>query len=232
MEHDKFTIKQWAEEDRPREKMLLKGVRSLSNAELLAILIGSGSRDVSAVDLCKQMLNDVDNNLQNLGRKTVCELENNYRGIGEAKAITILAALELGRRRQIEKAIERPQITGSLSVADIFRPMLSDLNHEEFWVLLLNRNNRVLSTECISKGGVSGTVVDVKIIFKLVLDRLASSIILCHNHPSGNLQPSAEDIRITQKCKSAGDVLGVDVFDHIIIAADGYYSFSDQGQVF
>lgn len=232
MEQGKFTIKEWAEEDRPREKMLLKGVRSLSTAELLAILIGSGSRETSAVDLCKQMLADVENNLQNLGRKNVSELISQYKGIGEAKAITILAAMEIGRRRQIEKAVERPQITGSESVAEVFQPMLSDLSYEEFWVLLLNRNNRIISSERISQGGVSGTVVDVKLIFKFALDRLASSIILCHNHPSGNTQPSAEDIRVTEKCKAGGAVLGIDVLDHIIVAGDAYYSFSDNGRVF
>lgn len=232
MESSKFTIKQWAEEDRPREKMLLKGVRSLSTAELLAILIGSGSRETSAVDLCKQMLGDVDHNLQLLGRKNVSELVKDYKGIGEAKAITILAAMELGRRRQMEKAIERPQITGSTSVAEVFQPLLSDLGHEEFWVLLLNRNNRIISSEKVSQGGVSGTVVDLKLIFKTALDRLASAIVLCHNHPSGNTEPSAEDIRITQKCKDGGAVLGIDVLDHIIIAADQYYSFSDNGRVF
>lgn len=232
MTNEKFTIKQWAEEDRPREKMLLKGVRSLSTAELLAILIGSGNRETSAVDLSKLILNDVDNNLQNLGRKSVAELIAQYNGIGEAKAVTILAAMELGRRRQVEKAIERPQITGSESVAEVFMPMLSDLSHEEFWVLFLNRNNRILSSERVSQGGVSGTVVDVKLIFKFALERLASSIILCHNHPSGNKQPSGEDVSITQKCKMAGDVLGVNVLDHLIVSVGGYYSFADNGQVF
>lgn len=232
MEQDRFTIKHWAEEDRPREKMLNKGVQALSTAELLAILIGSGNKELSAVDLSKKILNDVDNNLQNLGRKTVVELIAQYNGVGEAKAITILAAMEIGRRRQIEKAIERPMITGSASVAEVFQPMLADLTHEEFWILLLNRNHRILSSERVSQGGVSGTVVDAKLIFKAALDRLASSIVLCHNHPSGNIEPSPQDISISKKCKAAGEVLGVEVLDHIIIGGDSYYSFSDNLLVF
>lgn len=232
MEQDRFTIKHWAEEDRPREKMLQKGVRALSTAELLAILIGSGNKELSAVDLSRKILNDVDNNLQNLGRKTVAELIAQYKGVGEAKAITILAAMEIGRRRQIEKAIERPVISGSNSVAEVFLPMLADLSHEEFWVLFLNRSNGILSSERVSQGGVSGTVVDVKLIFKAALERLASSIILCHNHPSGNINPSPEDINISKKCKAAGEVLGVEVLDHLIIAGDSYYSFSDNNLVF
>ncbi len=229
---DKFTIKNWAEEDRPREKMLQKGVRSLTSAELLAILIGSGNREMTAVDLSKKILNDVNNNLQMLGKKSIQELIAQYKGVGEAKAITILAAMELGRRRQMEKAIERPQITGSQSVADIFQPLLADLSHEEFWVLLLNRNNKIISSEKISQGGVSGTVVDVKLIFKRALENLASSIILCHNHPSENTSPSKQDLDITHKCKVAGQALGVEVLDHIIIAGSRYYSFSDEGNLF
>ena len=234
MENEKqnFTIKNWAEEDRPREKMLLKGARSLSNAELLAILIGSGNAEMTAVDLSKKILNDVENNLQELGRKSIQQLIAQYKGIGEAKAITILAAMELGRRRQTEKALERPQITGSHSVAELFFPLLADLNHEEFWILYLNRNNKVISTEKISQGGVDATVVDVKIIFKRALELLASSIILCHNHPSGNLEPSSHDISITENCKKAGDALGIRVLDHIIIAANNYKSFADDRIIF
>ncbi|MDA3852759.1 MAG: DNA repair protein RadC [Bacteroidales bacterium] len=229
MTEDKFTIKQWAEEDRPREKMLQKGVRSLSNAELLAILIGSGNRTMTAVDLSKKILNDVGNNLKNLGKKTIAELIADYNGVGEAKAITILAAMELGRRRQSEDALKQPKIEGSQSVADIFQPLLSDLSHEEFWVLYLSRSHKVISSEKISQGGVSGTVVDVKLIFKPALEKLASAIILCHNHPSGNKEPSSEDVSITRKCVEAGKVLSVNVLDHIIISHNEHYSFADNG---
>lgn len=226
---ENITIKQWAEEDRPREKMLQKGVRSLSNAELLAILIGSGNKTMTAVDLSKKILNDVDNSLQSLGKKNIADLISAYNGVGEAKAITILAAMELGRRRQSEDALKQPKINGSQSVAEIFQPLLSDLPHEEFWVLYLSRSNKVLGSEIISQGGVSGTVVDVKLIFKPALEKLASAIILCHNHPSGNKQPSTEDISITRNCVEGGKVLNVNVLDHIIISHNDYYSFADNG---
>jgi len=229
MSEDNFTIKQWAEEDRPREKMLQKGVRSLSNAELLAILIGSGNKTMTAVDLSKKILNDVGNSLQSLGKKSISDLIATYNGVGEAKAITILAAMELGRRRQSEDALKQPKISGSQSVAEIFQPLLSDLPHEEFWVLYLSRSNAVMASEKISQGGVSGTVVDVKLIFKPALEKLASAIVLCHNHPSGNKQPSKEDLTITRKCVEAGKVLAVDVLDHIIISHSEYYSFADNG---
>lgn len=231
MSEDNFTIKQWAEEDRPREKMLSKGARSLSNAELLAILIGSGNKNLTAVDLSKKILNDVDNKLQNLGKRSIAELIADYSGVGEAKAITILAAMELGRRRQSEEALKSPKVTGSESVAEIFKPLLSDLPHEEFWVLYMSRNNTVLSSERISKGGVSGTVVDVKIIFKSALEKLASAIILCHNHPSGNLNPSSQDLAITKNCVNAGKLLDINVLDHLIIAHNDYYSFADEGKM-
>lgn len=227
--NDNITIKQWAEEDRPREKMQQKGVRSLSNAELLAILIGSGNKTMTAVDLSKKILSDADNNLRNLGKRTIGELIAQYNGVGEAKAITILAAMELGRRRQSEDAIKQPKIDGSRSVADIFQPLLSDLPYEEFWVLYLSRSNKVIASEKISQGGVSGTVVDVKLIFKPALEKLASAIILCHNHPSGNKQPSSEDINITRNCVEAGKLLSVNVLDHIIISHSEYYSFADNG---
>ncbi len=231
-EQNNFTIKSWAEEDRPREKMLLKGASSLSNAELLAILIGSGNKELTAVDLSKKILNDVENNLQELGRKSIQQLIAQYKGVGEAKAITILAAMELGRRRQKEKALERPQITDSSTAAEIFIPMLTDLGHEEFWIMFLNRNNEVITYQKISQGGVDGTVVDTKIIFKQALELLASSIILCHNHPSGNLTPSPQDIKTTERCKAAGETLDIKVLDHIIVAGNDYYSFADSGRIF
>ncbi len=228
---NKISIKQWAEEDRPREKMLQKGVRSLSNAELLAILIGSGNKTMTAVDLSRKILNDVGNNLQNLGKKTIDELIASYNGVGEAKAITILAAMELGRRRQSEEALQQPSITGSQSVADIFVPMLSDLPHEEFWAMYLSRSNKVMALEKISQGGVSGTVVDVKLIFKTAIEKLASAIILCHNHPSGNLMPSSEDVNITSKCIEGGKILNINILDHLIVSQQGYYSFADEGRI-
>lgn len=229
MKEENLTIKQWAEEDRPREKMLQKGVRSLSNAELLAILIGSGNKTMTAVDLSKKILNDVENNLQNLGKKSIVDLIAEYNGVGEAKAVTILAAMELGRRRQSEDALKQPKIEGSQTVAEIFQPMLGDLPYEEFWVLYLSRSNKVIGSEKISQGGVSGTVVDVKLIFKPALDKLASAMILCHNHPSGNDQPSAEDLNVTRKCVEAGKFLSISVLDHIIISHKNYYSFADNG---
>ena len=223
-----FSIKSWAEEDRPREKLLQKGKKSLSDAELIAILIGSGSREESAVALSKRILNSVENNLNDLGKCTVSELMK-FKGIGEAKAITIAAALELGRRRQLSDIKERPQIKSSKDAYDVIAPILLDLPHEEFWILLLNRANRVMHRVCISKGGVAGTVVDSKIIFLRAIEHLASSIILCHNHPSGNLRPSQADLDITRKLKSAGQTLDIAVLDHLIISENGYYSFADKG---
>lgn len=231
MDTNRFTIKQWAEEDRPREKMLKKGARALSNAELLAILIGSGNKHLTAVDLSKLILSDVGNNLQELGKKSISELVNAYNGVGEAKAVTILAAMELGSRRQSEKVADRIQVTSSASVADVFIPLLGELSHEEFWVMYLNRANKVLSYDIISQGGVSGTVVDMKLIFKLALEKLASAIILCHNHPSGNMTASSQDIQITQKCVTAAKALGIDVLDHLIVSHGVYYSFADEGMM-
>lgn len=224
----KLSIKTWAEEDRPREKLLLKGKRSLSDAELIAILIGSGNADESAVDVSKRILNGADNNLNHLGKHSVHDLMK-YKGIGEAKAISIVAALELGARRQVSAAEVRKQITSSKDVFQILSPILGDLPHEEFWVLYLNRNNKILLKEPISRGGVAGTVADVKIIFKKALELLASGIILAHNHPSGSLIPSKADMQLTRKMREAGEVLEVQVLDHLIVTDAGYYSFADEG---
>lgn len=224
----KLSIKTWAEEDRPREKLLLKGKRSLSDAELIAILIGSGNADESAVDLSKRILAANDNNLNQLARQTVHELMK-YKGIGEAKAISIVAALELGARREVAEALFKKQITCSKDGYDILRPILADLPHEEFWVIYLNRANKVLMKESVSSGGVAGTVADVKIIFKKALELLATGIILAHNHPSGNLQPSHSDVTLTKKMKQAGEILEVQVLDHLIVTSNGYYSFADEG---
>lgn len=215
-------------EDRPREKMLTKGIRSLSEAELIAILIGSGSLDESAVEVSRRILASANNNLNELGKKNINDLKK-FKGIGEVKAITIMAALELGRRRKESEPEEKPKVVTSADAAAIFKPLLSDLPHEEFWVLLLNRNNLVIDKMMVSQGGLSGTVIDVRIIFKMALDKLACSIILCHNHPSGNLMPSEADKDITKKIKEAGKHMDIPVLDHLIIGNDSYFSFTDEG---
>ena len=225
-----ITIKNWADQDRPREKMLLHGRQALSDAELVAILIGSGSRSVSAVELSKQILSRYDNDLNALGRLTIEDLQK-FKGIGEAKAISILAALELGRRKQLTAVKEKPQITTSKDAYNCVYTSMEDLNYEVFKILMLNRNNKVTRIETISTGGVAGTVVDPKIIFKKAIDGYASSLILCHNHPSGNLKPSLADINITKKLVAAGQTLEIKILDHLIISDKGYYSFRDEGLI-
>ena len=225
-----MNIKSWSPEDRPREKLLSKGISSLSDAELIAILIGSGTAKLSAVDVAKKVLAYVENNLDSLAKLTVKELMK-AKGIGEAKAITIVAALELGRRRKDQSPDEKPKIDGSKTAFDLIKGDLMDLPHEEFWVILLNRANRVIRKKRVSEGGVSGTVADPKIIFKLAVDELASGIIVVHNHPSGNLKPSESDINLTKKIKEAGKVLEIAMLDHLIIAHDRYFSFADEGLV-
>jgi DNA repair protein RadC len=210
--------------------MLVNGVRALSEAELIAILIGSGNADESAVELSRRILASVTNNLHELGRKTISDLQK-FKGIGEAKAITIMAALELGRRRKESEPTERPKINSSADAANIFKPLLSDLPHEEFWVLLLNRNNLVIDKMIISRGGITGTVIDVRIIMKMALECLACSIILCHNHPSGNLIPSEADKEITRKIKDAGKLFDISVLDHVIVGNNSYFSFADEGLI-
>ena len=224
----KLTIKTWAEEDRPREKLMLKGRSVLSDAELIALLIGSGNRHVSAVELSKQILASVQNNLNGLAKLSVRDMMK-FEGIGEAKAISIAAALELGRRRREEEGVRKKKITSSKDVYEVLGPRLEDLDHEEFWILLLNRANMIIGRHEISKGGVSGTVADSKIIFKLAIENLASAIILCHNHPSGNLKPSDADIKTTEKLKKAGLIMDIPILDHIIISEAGYCSLADEG---
>jgi len=223
-----LSIKALAEEDRPREKLRLHGKKQLSNAELLAILLGSGSRRESAVGLSQRILQEVDHDLNLLGRCSLSDLCK-FRGVGMVKAITITAALELGRRRQLAQVRERPQIQTSKDAYHLLAPSLADLLHEEFWILLLNRANRLIGRHCISSGGVAGTVVDAKVIFRRAIEDLACSVILCHNHPSGNLQPSRADIELTQKLSQAGKTLDVSVLDHLIIGEAGYCSFADEG---
>lgn len=223
-----FSIKNWAEDDKPREKLMLKGKTVLSDAELVAILIGSGSRHESAVSLSKRILASVNNNLNELGKLSLKQLIE-FKGIGEAKAITILAALELGRRRRSEETVEIQKITSSNAVFEIMQPIIGELPHEEFWVLYLNNSNKVIYKSQLSKGGMTGTVVDIRLIFKTALEHGAISIILTHNHPSGKLQASDADKDITKKLKVAGDQLDIKVLDHIIITETGYFSFQDEG---
>ncbi len=223
-----LNILSWAEEDRPREKLLLKGKAALSDAELIAILIGSGTRSLSAVDVAKMILAKANNNLNELARFSVNDLKK-IKGIGEAKAIAIVSALELGRRRKESEVMEKFKISCSNDIYQLIKPDLMDLPKEEFWVLLLNRANRLIKKERISSGGVSGTVADPKIIFKAALEQYASSIILVHNHPSGNLTPSKADLDLTNKMKGAGQLLEIPVLDHIIFGDHGYLSFADEG---
>lgn len=225
-----LNILSWAEEDRPREKLLLKGKAALSDAELIGILIGSGTRSMSAVDLSKLILKEVGNNLNELAKCSVSDLQK-FKGIGEAKAITIVSALELGRRRKESQYMEKPTITCSKDAYEVIKPELLDLAYEVFWVLLLNRANQVIKKCQISSGGISGTVADPKIIFKVALESMCSGIILVHNHPSGNLKPSNADINLTKKVKEAGSLLEIPVLDHIIFTDKGYLSFADEGMM-
>ncbi len=221
-------IKSWAAEDRPREKLLLKGKSALSEAELIALIIGSGTGAMSAVEVAKLVLQAVDNNLHDLAKLSVKELMKS-KGIGEAKAIAIVAAIELGRRRKEVEVIEKPKVSGSREAFELVKRDLMDLAHEEFWVLLFNRANRLIKKKRVSEGGVSGTVADPKIIYKLALEELASGIIVVHNHPSGNLTASQSDIKLTSKLKEAGQVLEIQLLDHLIVAGQKYFSFADEG---
>jgi DNA repair protein RadC len=227
-EYKKLNIKDWAAEDRPREKLLKNGARSLSDAELIAILIGSGNLEETAVELSRRILASVDNNLNDLGKKSVGSLCS-FKGIGEAKAVTIVAALELGKRRKEADVFIKKVINASKDAFDYFQPMLGDLGHEEFWVMLLDRGNKIQDTFRISQGGISGTVIDVRIILKPALEKQSSYIILCHNHPSGTLRPSDSDRVITSKIKDAAKLMDISVIDHVIIGQNKYFSFADEG---
>ncbi|RYE33365.1 MAG: JAB domain-containing protein [Sphingobacteriaceae bacterium] len=224
----KINIKSWAEEDRPREKMLLQGRRVLSDAELVAILIGSGSLNESAVDLSKRILHHFSGDLNVLGKASVHDLSK-FKGIGEAKAISIIAALELGRRRKETDHKQAEKIGCSKDIFHLMHRYFADLNHEEFWIILMNRANIVLSQHLISKGGQAGTIADPKIIFQTALEHHAASVILAHNHPSGNLKPSQADIDLTKKLRNAGQMLDIAVPDHLIFTDKQYYSFADEG---
>ena len=223
-----FPIKNWAIDDRPREKLLQKGKISLSDAELMAILIGSGSRNESAVDLCRRILAGSEHSLNEIGKLSIPQLMK-FNGIGQAKAITIIAALELGRRRRTEEALERKKITSSSSVFEYIQPRIGDLPHEEFHIIYLNNSNKVINSMQLSKGGITGTLVDVRLALKMALELGATSIILCHNHPSGNLNPSSADKQLTQKLKAAGENLDIKILDHLIVTEKSYFSFADEG---
>ena len=225
-----FSIKNWSQDDQPREKLRDKGRTALSDTELVAILIGSGNREESAVALCKRIFASVDNNLNALGKLSLQQLMT-FKGIGEAKAITIAAALELGRRRRIEDAVELKKITSSQSVFDLMQPVLGELPHEEFWILYLNNSNKVIQKNQLSKGGITGTLVDVRLVLKNALETGATALILCHNHPSGTLKPSQADRDITQKLKIAAQSLDIKVLDHLIITETAYFSFADENML-
>ena len=227
---EKLTIKTWALDDRPREKLLAKGKTVLSDAELIAILIGSGNRQESAVALSKRILQSVDGNINELAKLSVEKLTQ-FKGIGEAKAISIITALELGKRRQLEAVLEKPKITCSKDVFNIMQPIIGDIEHEEFWVLFLNNSNKVLAKTQISKGGLTATVVDVRLLFKRALELASVGIVVCHNHPSGKLQPSNADKQLTQKIKEAGTTLDIKLLDHLIITEKAYFSFADEGVI-
>ncbi len=229
-ENTSFSIKNWNEDDRPREKLLLKGSVALSDAELIAILIGSGSRNESAVSLSQRILASANNNLNELGRLSIPDLME-FKGIGEAKAISIAAAMELGRRRRGEEALERKKITSSGSVFEFMQPIIGELPHEEFWILYLNNSNKIIKSVQLSKGGITGTVVDVRLAFKEALQLGAVGIILAHNHPSGTLKPSQADIQLTKKLKTAGESLDIKVLDHLIITEKAYFSFADENML-
>lgn len=223
----KLTIKSWAIDDRPREKLVAKGKSTLSDAELIAILIGSGNRQESAVALSKRMLQSVNENINELAKLSVEKLTT-FKGIGEAKAISIITALELGKRRRLETAMKKPKITSSAAVFNLLQPIIGDLEHEEFWVLFLNNSNKVVAKNQISKGGLTATVVDVRLLFKRALELAAVAIIVCHNHPSGKLQPSNADQQLTQKINEAGATLDIKLLDHLIITEKAYFSFADE----
>ncbi len=228
MPQQKISITDWNLSDRPREKLMANGRQSLTNSELIAILIGSGNREETAVELSKRILNSVNNQLNDLGKLSIEDLTK-FKGIGEAKAIAIVAALELGRRRKAETVEIAPTIKSSRDVYRNILPVFEDLEHEEFWVICLSKANKIKYKHLIGRGGVSGTMADVKIIFKTAIEKLASAIIVAHNHPSGNLTPSSADKQLTKKIVESGKLLDIPVLDHLIVTNNGYYSFADEG---
>lgn len=228
---ERLRIKEWAAEDRPREKMLLKGPAALSDVELLAILIGSGTQKETAVQLAQRILRYSSNSLVSLGKLTVNELMANFKGIGEAKAVTIVAALELGRRRAGKEGLKREQIRSSNDSYLLFYPLLCDLTHEELWAVYLDRAGKITEKVKVSQGGIFGTVADVRIILKSAIQTLSSGIILCHNHPSGNLTPSKQDDEMTFRLQKAAEMMDIQLLDHIILSDNRYYSYADEGRI-
>jgi DNA repair protein RadC len=224
-------IKEWAEEDRPREKMLLKGAAALSNAEILAILIGSGNKEETAVQLSQRILNSVDNNLNALSKLSINDLIANFKGIGEARAITICAALELGKRRGTSIPVSKPFIRSSQDAYQLFHPMLCDLPHEELWIALIDRSAKVIGERKISQGGINETSADLRLILKAAINALATGIILCHNHPSGNIRPSREDDNLTTRLSNAAKLIEIKLLDHIVLTDGNYYSYADEGRI-
>jgi len=227
----KFSVKDWSPDDQPREKLLSKGVNSLSNAELLAIILRSGTTKESVVELSQRILQTFGNDINRLGQVSANYLMKNFKGIGEAKAVSIIAALELGKRRKAEDMKIRKKIASSMDIYKYFHPLLSDLPHEEFWALFLNRAAYIIDRFKISQGGVSETVVDGKLIYKEAIACLASSVILCHNHPSGNILPSSNDDTVTFRIKAALERLDLQLLDHVILADGKYYSYADEGRL-
>ena len=228
---NKLSIKEWAVDDRPREKALRNGISSLSNAELLAILIGSGSSDESAIQLSQRILSSVENNLHSLGRLSLRDMISRFKGIGMAKGVTILAAMELGRRRAATDPVVRDIIRSSRDVYDLLFPLLADLPHEELWALFLNRSQRIIDKQKLSQGGIAETSFDMKLLLKHAINALASGVILCHNHPSGNLRPSHADDQLTRHVAQAVKLMDMQLLDHVIIADNRYYSYSDEGKL-
>lgn len=226
-EKESMAITSWALGDRPREKLILKGEAALSDAELVAILIGSGSRNESALNLSKRILASIENNLNALGKLKVSDLTK-YKGIGEAKAVAVITALELGRRRRLEKALEISKIKASKDVYEFMQPLIGELQYEEFWVIYLNNSNKIIQKWRLSMGGMTGTAVDLRLVYKRAIENYATAIILCHNHPSGKVQPSNADKQLTSKFKKAGEILDVKLLDHLIIAENAYFSFADE----
>lgn len=225
-----LSIKSWALDDRPREKLLAKGKANLSDAELIAILLGSGNREESAVALSKRILQSVNGNFNELAKLSVEQLMQ-FKGIGEAKAISIITALEIGKRRQFEQTIVKPKITSSKDVFNLMQPVIGELQHEEFWVLYLNNSNKVLAKDQSSKGGLTATLVDIRLLYKRALEMTSVAIVVCHNHPSGKLKPSHADKQLTQKIKQAGATLDIKLLDHLIITEKAYFSFADEGEL-
>jgi len=223
-----LSIKSLAEDDRPREKFLLKGKPAVSDSELLAIIMGSGNREESAVELARRILNSVENNWHRLSHLSIKDLTK-FKGVGEAKAISIATALEIGNRKSQQEVLERQQISSSKDAFEILQPHLSDLQTEEFWAIFLNHQNKILYKTCLFRGGIASSVADVRVIFKTALEHLSTQIIVAHNHPAGSLKPSKEDISITQKIKEAGKLLDIELLDHLILTQNNFFSFKDEG---